>query len=192
VHIGLNKTPSGPFGSKRSETLSEDLKQLGFEIIRLKTGTPPRIKKNSIDYSKMEVQPGSPLKLSFEHFHPKYLPYSKQQFCFLTHTNDKTHKIIRDNLHLSAMYSGSIKGVGPRYCPSIEDKIVRFADKPRHQIFIEPESLSMDTMYLQGLSTSLPENVQEQIVHSIVGLEKAIFDKYAYAIEYDAINPIQL
>jgi tRNA uridine 5-carboxymethylaminomethyl modification enzyme len=172
--------------------LSKNLKALGFEIIRLKTGTPPRIFKDSINFNKIEKQPGSKLQLCFEHFEPVYVPYKKQALCWLTYTNEATHKIIRSNLKYSAMYSGNIKGTGPRYCPSIEDKVVRFSDKKRHQLFIEPESASLPTMYIQGLSTSLSETVQEKLVHTIVGLEKAKFQRYGYAIEYDAINPIQL
>jgi tRNA uridine 5-carboxymethylaminomethyl modification enzyme len=140
----------------------------------------------------VQLEPGTDQLLSFSHFNPIHLPYKKQVPCYLTYTNPKTHKIIKDNIHLSAMYSGHINGIGPRYCPSIEDKIVRFADRNRHQVFIEPESLSLNTMYLQGLSTSLPADVQDKLVHSIKGLEKAKIINYAYAIEYDAINPIQL
>ncbi len=188
THIGSVKTAEGPSKHKRSETLSVQLKDLGFKIIRLKTGTPPRIYKDTIDYDEMTIETGTNDQLCFSHFNPKYVPLKKQQVCYLTYTNATTHDIIRKNIKKSAMYSGQISGVGPRYCPSIEDKIVRFADKPRHQIFIEPESLSMDTMYLQGLSTSLPMDVQEKLVHSISGLKHAKFKKYAYAIEYDAID----
>jgi tRNA uridine 5-carboxymethylaminomethyl modification enzyme len=192
THVGNVNKEEGPQSLKRSEGLSEHLKTIGFELIRLKTGTPPRVQLDTINLSKLKEEPGTKQKLSFQHFKPQYLSFKNQVLCYLTYTNEKTHKIINDNIHLSAMYSGKIKGVGPRYCPSIEDKIVRFNDKPRHQIFIEPESLSLNTMYLQGLSTSLPENVQDQFVHSINGLEKAKIIKYGYAIEYDAINPIQL
>lgn len=188
THMGNIKKEEGPSSHKRSETLSTQLKNLGFKIIRLKTGTPPRIYKDSIDYDEMAVELGTKDKLSFSHFNQKFVPLKKQQVCYLTYTNDKTHEIIKKNINKSAMYSGQISGVGPRYCPSIEDKIVRFANKPRHQVFIEPESLEMDTMYLQGLSTSLPKEVQEQFVHSVVGLKHAKFKKYAYAIEYDAID----
>ncbi|MDE7433874.1 MAG: FAD-dependent oxidoreductase [Mycoplasmoidaceae bacterium] len=188
THIGDIKQEEGPSHHRRSETLSGQLEKLGFKIIRLKTGTPPRIYKDSIDYDKMSIELGTKDKLSFSHFDQRFVPLKKQQVCYLTYTNAKTHEIINKNIHKSAMYSGQISGVGPRYCPSIEDKIVRFANKPRHQIFIEPESLSLDTMYLQGLSTSLPKDVQEKLVHSIAGLEKAKFKKYAYAIEYDAID----
>jgi tRNA uridine 5-carboxymethylaminomethyl modification enzyme len=172
--------------------LSQYLKSIGFQLIRLKTGTPPRVDANSINFSKLKKEPGTKEKLSFVHFRPTYLSFNKQLLCYLAYTNKRTHQIIKTNIHLSAMYSGKINGVGPRYCPSIEDKIVRFHDKPRHQVFVEPESSKQDIMYLQGLSTSLPEHVQEKIVKSIEGLEKAKILKYGYAIEYDAINPIQL
>jgi tRNA uridine 5-carboxymethylaminomethyl modification enzyme len=190
--IGRDAKNEGPQSLPRSSALSNQLKEMGFEILRLKTGTPPRILKNTINFKEAIKQPGSSEKLCFSFFDKKFLPLKKQQLCYLTYTNEKTHQIIKKHLKESAMFSGKIKGIGPRYCPSIEDKIVRFSDKSRHQIFIEPESLSMNTMYLQGLSTSLPKKVQEEFVHTIKGLEKAKFDKYAYAIEYDAINPIQL
>jgi tRNA uridine 5-carboxymethylaminomethyl modification enzyme len=192
THIGNISKAEGPQSLKRSNNLSTFLKSIGFELIRLKTGTPPRIETDSIDFKKLIKEPGTNSLLSFQHYDSKYLDFNKQVLCYLTYTNDKTHKIIQDNIHLSSMYSGNIKGVGPRYCPSIEDKIVRFANKPRHQIFVEPESKKLKTMYLQGLSTSLPEDVQKKLVHSIRGLEKAKFNKYGYAIEYDAVNPIQL
>ncbi|MDR2461729.1 MAG: tRNA uridine-5-carboxymethylaminomethyl(34) synthesis enzyme MnmG, partial [Mycoplasmataceae bacterium] len=192
THIGLNSKNEGPMSLERSDTLSDNIRKLGFKIIRLKTGTPPRILTSSIDFNKMQIETGTNEKLSFSHYNSKVLPFSKQVPCYLTYTNEKTHKVIRDNLKLSAMYSGNISGVGPRYCPSIEDKIVKFPDKIRHQTFMEPESLSLPTTYLQGLSTSLPENVQEKFIKTINGLENAIFVKYAYAIEYDAIDPTQL
>jgi tRNA uridine 5-carboxymethylaminomethyl modification enzyme len=192
THIGDEKKLEGPQGLERSFGLSDQLKKLGFEMLRLKTGTPPRVLKTSINYTHLSKEPGTNKKLSFSFYDPHFLPFNKQTICYLTYTNEKTHQIINKNKQFSAMYSGSIKGVGPRYCPSIEDKVTRFADKPRHQIFVEPESLKLNTMYLQGLSTSLPKQVQEEFVHSIKGLEKAVFDKYAYAIEYDAINPVQL
>jgi tRNA uridine 5-carboxymethylaminomethyl modification enzyme len=192
THIGNVSKKEGPQSLKRSNSLSPFLKSIGFELIRLKTGTPPRIETNSINFKKLVKELGTNELLSFEHYDSKYLPFKKQAPCYLTYTNDKTHKIIKDNIHLSSMYSGNIKGIGPRYCPSIEDKIVRFANKPRHQIFVEPESKELKTMYLQGLSTSFPKDVQEKFVHSIKGLEKAKFNKYGYAIEYDAVNPIQL
>ncbi|GHU31632.1 tRNA uridine 5-carboxymethylaminomethyl modification enzyme MnmG [Bacilli bacterium] len=192
THIGDEIKQEGPQGLERSFGMSDQLRKLGFEMLRLKTGTPPRVLSNSINYAHLSKEPGMDKKLSFSFYRPHFLPFDKQVLCYLTYTNEKTHQIINKNKNLSAMFSGSIKGVGPRYCPSIEDKVTRFADKPRHQIFIEPESLKLNTMYLQGLSTSLPRQVQEEFVHSIKGLEKAVFAKYAYAIEYDAINPIQL
>jgi tRNA uridine 5-carboxymethylaminomethyl modification enzyme len=192
THIGDIDKKEGPQSLPRSEGLSKCLKTIGFELIRLKTGTPPRVMIDTINTKKLKKEPGSKQKLSFTHFDQQYVPYKKQILCYLTYTNKKTHKIINDNIQTSAMYSGKISGVGPRYCPSIEDKVVRFSDKPRHQIFVEPESLSLNTMYLQGLSTSLPKDIQTKLIHSIEGLEKTKIIKYGYAIEYDAINPIQL
>lgn len=192
VLIGHEIKDEGPDKQKSAKGLSGQLAQLGFKILRLKTGTPPRIAKESIDFSKAEIQLGSLGEYAFSYTTTKFLPLEKQQPCYLIHTTLNTHKIIQDNLKLSAMYSGNIKGRGPRYCPSIEDKIVRFADKERHQLFLEPESLSNNSIYLQGFSTSMPYDIQEKMVHSLPGLEKAIFLKYAYAIEYDAIYPTQL
>lgn len=179
---------AGPDGENPSLGLSPNLKRMGIKIVRLKTGTPQRIRKDSIDFSKLEPQYGSekPLKFSFTDSH--IVPYEKQILCWLTYTNSKTHEIIRKNLDKSAMYSGLVTGVGPRYCPSIEDKIVRFSDKPRHQLFLEPESIHTDLIYLQGFSTSMPIEVQDEMVHSLVGLENAEIVKYAYAIEYDSID----
>ncbi len=192
VLIGHEIKDEGPDKQRSAKGLSGQLAQLGFKILRLKTGTPPRIAKESIDFSKAEIQLGSLGEYAFSYTTTKFLPLDKQQPCYLIHTTLNTHKIIQDNLKLSAMYSGNIKGRGPRYCPSIEDKIVRFADKERHQLFLEPESLSNNSIYLQGFSTSMPYDIQEKMVHSLPGLEKAIFLKYAYAIEYDAIYPTQL
>ncbi len=192
VLIGHEIKDEGPDKQRSAKGLSGQLAQLGFKILRLKTGTPPRIAKESIDFSKAEIQLGSLGEYAFSYTTTKFLPLEKQQPCYLIHTTLNTHKIIQDNLKLSAMYSGNIKGRGPRYCPSIEDKIVRFADKERHQLFLEPESLSNNSIYLQGFSTSMPYDIQEKMVHSLPGLEKAIFLKYAYAIEYDAIYPTQL
>ena len=192
VLIGHEIKDEGPDKQRSAKGLSGQLAQLGFKILRLKTGTPPRIAKESIDFSKAEIQLGSLGEYAFSYTATKFLPLEKQQPCYLIHTTLNTHKIIQDNLKLSAMYSGNIKGRGPRYCPSIEDKIVRFADKERHQLFLEPESLSNNSIYLQGFSTSMPYDIQEKMVHSLPGLEKAIFLKYAYAIEYDAIYPTQL
>ncbi|MGA0875762.1 MAG: tRNA uridine-5-carboxymethylaminomethyl(34) synthesis enzyme MnmG [Bacilli bacterium] len=191
VLVGLSKRSAGPDGEKPSLGLSPNLAKMGIELFRLKTGTPPRIKRDSIDFSKMEPQYPSEGDLLFSSLSDQAKPYDQQALCYLIHTQPSTHDIIRANLKQSAMFGGLVTGVGPRYCPSIEDKVVRFADKPRHQLFIEPESLETDSMYLQGFSTSMPPQVQEQMVHSLPGLEKAVFLKYAYAIEYDAIVPTQ-
>lgn len=192
ILVGDQKTPSGPDQQKESKFLSNRLKELGFRIQRLKTGTPPRVEINSIDYSKTMVQPGTDAKLSFSYETTQFIPIEQQTPCYLTYTNETTHKIIRDNLHRSSMYSGIVKGIGPRYCPSIEDKIVKFSDKPQHQIFLEPESKEMNTIYVQGFSTSLPHDVQEEMIRTLPGLENCKILKYAYAIEYDAIDPLQL
>lgn len=191
ILIGKERTVSGPSGEPTTFGISQQLKQLGFDIVRLKTGTPPRIAKDSIDFSKMTIQPGDEEPHTFS-LDNKYYNQNPHEFCYLTHTSKKTHEIINLNLNLSAMYSGVAEGVGPRYCPSIEDKVVRFNDKDRHQIFIEPESMDLDDMYVQGFSTSLPRHVQEEMIRTIPGLEHVKINKYAYAIEYDAINPIQL
>ena len=185
---GHKVTSQGPDGEKPSLGLSPNLKKMGIKIVRLKTGTPQRIKKDSIDFSILEPQYGTdePLKFSFEE--SNIVPFEKQIVCYLTYTNSKTHEIIRKHLDESAMYGGVVTGVGPRYCPSIEDKVVRFSDKPRHQLFLEPESTHTDLIYLQGFSTSMPEEVQNEMVHSLKGLEHAEIVKYAYAIEYDAID----
>ena len=192
ILIGSENTPGGPHGEGRSNYLSDNLKKLGLNIIRLKTGTPQRIKKESIDFSKMHEEVGDNTYWTFSHdIKPQY-KINEQQKCYLVYTNEKTHEIIRQHLKESAMYGGYATGVGPRYCPSIEDKIVRFADKERHQLFLEPESIYYDEWYLQGFSTSMPRNVQEEMVHSLKGLENAVITKYAYAIEYDAIDPLQI
>ena len=192
ILVGHDITSSGPFGQRASLGLSPNLEKLGFKMFRLKTGTPARVKASSIDFSKGELQEGTDRPLSFSYETTKFIPIEKQLPCYLIHTTDETKKIIQDNLNKSAMYSGNVKGRGPRYCPSIEDKIVRFADKERHQLFLEPESADNDSIYIQGFSTSMPIDVQEQMVHSLPGLEKAEFILYAYAIEYDAIYPTQL
>ena len=194
ILVGSERTRSGPHGEKPSLHLSDKLASYGFEILRLKTGTPQRIAKNSIDFSKTKEEPGDPICYNFSNDEKTIYDPTKQIPCHLIYTTAETHKIILENLHKSAMYGGrdDIKGVGPRYCPSIEDKIVRFKDKERHQLFIEPESLYYDDMYLQGFSTSMPREVQEKMVHSLPGLENAIINKYAYAIEYDAIYPTQI
>ena len=194
IMISDEVTPSGPDGDKTTKNLSESLRKLGIELFRLKTGTPPRVLTSSIDFSKTKYEPGSD---EFLHFSEEtdindVLAPDKQVACYLTYTSDKTLEIIKNNINKSSMYSGVVKGVGPRYCPSIEDKVVRFSDKPRHQLFLEPESLSLDTTYIQGFSSSMPRDVQEEMVHSIIGLENAEIVKYAYAIEYDAVNPLQV
>ena len=182
----------GPDGERPSHGLSASLMENGLRLLRLKTGTPPRLDPSSIDFSKMEVEYGTPGKHAFSYDTTDFLPLDEMIVCHLCYTNSRTHEIIREHLSDSAMYGGIVKGVGPRYCPSIEDKIVRFKDKERHQLFLEPESLAFSSIYLQGFSTSMPEDIQEEMVHSLVGLEKAKFLKYAYAIEYDAIDPLQL
>ena len=194
ILVGSTRRREGPHGEKPSMFLSENLEKLGFKIIRLKTGTPPRIERSSIDFSKTQLELGDSNYLTFSFDNIKYYDVNKQEPCHLIYTTEETHKIIRENLSKSAMYGGldDIKGVGPRYCPSIEDKVVRFADKERHQLFLEPESLYYDDIYLQGFSTSMPYDIQEKMVHSLPGLENAKILKYAYAIEYDAIDPTQL
>ncbi|WP_186576865.1 tRNA uridine-5-carboxymethylaminomethyl(34) synthesis enzyme MnmG [Aquibacillus kalidii] len=190
VIIGDVSYESGPNNQRASVKLAENLEELGFELVRFKTGTPPRVNNHTIDYSKTEIQPGDE--------NPRHFSYETTEAildqipCWLTYTNEFTHKIINDNLGLSAMYSGMIKGTGPRYCPSIEDKIVRFHDKPRHQIFLEPEGRSTEEVYVQGLSTSLPEYVQREILRSIPGLENSEIMRAGYAIEYDSVVPTQL
>lgn len=190
---GHTATSHGPEDQPTIQTLSKGLAQAGIRMFRLKTGTPCRIRKDSIDFSKAEIQPGSSTFYSFSDTTKPddVLPIDQQEVCHLIYTTPKTHEIIREHLHDSAMYSGLVKGVGPRYCPSIEDKLVRFADKERHQLFLEPESRSLDTIYIQGFSTSMPIDVQEQMVHSLPGLEHCVIEKYAYAIEYDAVDPLQ-
>lgn len=191
---GHTATSSGPEDQPTVNTLSESLRKAGIKTFRLKTGTPCRVLKDSIDFSKAEVQPGTNEFLSFSTTTKEedVLPFDQQEVCHLIYTTSTTHQIINGHLHDSAMYSGLVKGVGPRYCPSIEDKLVRFADKERHQLFLEPESRSLDTIYIQGFSTSMPVDVQEEMVHSLPGLENCIIKKYAYAIEYDAIDPLQM
>ena len=194
VMISSETKSEGPDGDATTKNLSESLRNLGIRLFRLKTGTPQRIKTDTIDFSKTKYEPGSEEFLSFseETRQEDVLPFEKQIPCHLTYTTPKTLEIIRANLHRSSMYSGVVKGVGPRYCPSIEDKVVRFADKERHQLFLEPETSRLDTIYLQGFSTSMPREVQEEMVHSLIGLENAVILKYAYAIEYDAVDPLQV
>ena len=180
----------GPSKFARSEKLSHQLQTLGIEFRRFKTGTPARIYKDSIDYTKMELEEGDEGIYSFSFLSKMKL--AEQFPCYLTYTNEETHRIIKENIARAPMYNGAIKGTGPRYCPSIEDKVMRFYDKPRHQIFVEPESADSDLMYIQGLSSSMPRDVQEAMYRSIKGLENCRFAKYAYAIEYDCIDPLQL
>ncbi|PLS02193.1 tRNA uridine-5-carboxymethylaminomethyl(34) synthesis enzyme MnmG [Neobacillus cucumis] len=190
IILGELKYSSGPNNQQPSIRLSEHLEELGFELARFKTGTPPRVNSNTIDYSKTEIQPGDDVPRAFSYETTKYI--TDQLPCWLTYTNDQTHQIIDNNLHRSPMFSGMIKGTGPRYCPSIEDKVVRFNDKPRHQIFLEPEGRNTQEVYVQGMSTSLPEDVQLKILKTVPGLENAQMMRAGYAIEYDAIVPTQL
>lgn len=190
IIIGEYREACGPSGYKRAEHLTKSLQSLGFEIQRFKTGTPARILRSSVGFSKMEAQYG-------EYGIPKFsymtdYEVANSEVCYLTYTNERTHKIILDNLDRAPMYNGSIKGTGARYCPSIEDKVVRFRDKDRHQIFIEPEGVGTEEMYVQGLSTSLPYDVQEKMIRSIKGLENVVITRYGYAIEYDCIDPLTL
>ena len=189
--VGHEKFSGGPDGEKPSIGLSDSLRNMGIKLIRLKTGTPQRIAKESIDFSKGIIQLGNVEDEGFSYEDYEFIPIAEQIPCWLIYTTPETHKIINDNLLESAMYSGLVKGVGPRYCPSIEDKIVRFSDKPRHQLFLEPESYDTNSIYLQGFSTSMPKEVQDKMVHSLPGLENAKILKYAYAIEYDALDPTQ-
>lgn len=192
IIIGELMYSSGPNNSLPSIKLSEDLEKHGFQLQRFKTGTPPRVAKNTVDFSKMEEQPGdtTPHAFSYETLPQSYL--KDQISCWMTYTNARTHQIIRDNLDRAPMFSGVIQGVGPRYCPSIEDKIVRFADKPRHQIFMEPEGRDTEEYYVGDFSTSMPEEVQQQMLHSVAGLEHAQMMRPGYAIEYDIVEPWQL
>ncbi|MES5891314.1 MULTISPECIES: tRNA uridine-5-carboxymethylaminomethyl(34) synthesis enzyme MnmG [Bacillus cereus group] len=190
IIMGDLKYSSGPNNQQPSITLSEHLEELGFDLVRFKTGTPPRVNSNTIDYSKTEIQPGDDKPRAFSFETTKFI--MDQIPCWLTYTSTETHRLIDENLHRSAMYSGMIKGTGPRYCPSIEDKVVRFNDKPRHQIFLEPEGRNTQEVYVQGLSTSLPEDVQRAMLRTIPGLENVEMMRTGYAIEYDAIVPTQL
>lgn len=192
IIIGELKYSSGPNNSQPSIKLSESLLEHGFELNRFKTGTPPRVKASTINYSVTDEQPGDEKANHFSYETPNSAYLKDQLSCWLTYTNEKTHGIIQDNLHRAPMFTGIVEGVGARYCPSIEDKIVRFSDKPRHQLFLEPEGRHTEEVYVQGLSTSLPEDVQEDILHTIEGLENAEMMRTGYAIEYDVVVPYQL
>jgi len=190
MHSGERKTVGGRFGEPSSETLSDSLRDLGLRLGRLKTGTPPRIAKESVDFSRLEPAPGDAVPRPFSILTDRIpLP---QVLCHLTYTSQATHDLIRANLHRAPMYSGQIKATGPRYCPSIEDKVVRFADKQRHQVFVEPEGLEHPWLYLNGISTSLPPDVQDGVVRLLPGFEHAAIARYGYAVEYDFVNPQQL
>jgi len=192
ILCGNTKYSSGPNDEPTTSLLSQSLRSLGLELIRLKTGTPARIAIDSIDYSQLEPQYGDTVLHRFSETTKNPIPLENQVTVYLTYTTPETHKIIRDNLKRSSMYSGLVTGIGPRYCPSIEDKLVRFADKERHQLFIEPEGKEIPEMYIQGFSTSMPHDVQDLMIHSLPGFKDAVIKKYAYAIEYDAINPLEL
>ncbi len=191
ILVGSTRRREGPHGERPSNKLSDNLAKKGFPIIRLKTGTPPRIAKDSINYSETKLESGDDKYYTFSFDNKIYYDIDKQEPCYLIYTTKETHKIILDNLNKSSMYGGlnDIKGIGPRYCPSIEDKVTRFRDKERHQLFLEPESLYYDDIYIQGFSSSMPYDIQEKMVHSLPGLKNAKILKYAYAIEYDAIYP---
>ena len=188
IFRGHDKTSEGPDGQRPSIGLSQCLRDMGIETYRLKTGTPPRIKRDSIDFSKAKIEPGTPGHLAFSFMTRDFIPLEEQELCYLIYTNKTTHDIIKEHLDETALFSGNIVGVGPRYCPSIESKIMTFKDKERHQLFLEPESRYTDSIYLQGFSTSMSKEVQELMVRSLPGFENAVFLKYAYAIEYDAIK----
>ena len=187
-------TPEGPDHEPTTKDLSESLRKLGIELFRLKTGTPQRVRTSTIDFSKTKYEPGTDefIRFSEDTLKEEVLPYDEQLPCYLTYTTEKTKEIVKANLNKSSMYSGVVRGVGPRYCPSFEDKVVRFADKERHQLFLEPLTRDRELTYVQGFSTSMPRDVQEEMVHSVIGLGNAEIVKYAYAIEYDAVDPLQV
>ena len=192
--ISSEVTPEGPDHQPTTKNLSESLRKLGIELFRLKTGTPQRVRTSSIDFSKTQYEPGTNefIRFSEETKKEDVLPFNQQIPCYLTYSTEETKEIVKANINKSSMYSGVVRGVGPRYCPSFEDKIVRFSDKERHQLFLEPLTKDRELTYVQGFSTSMPRDVQEKMVHSLIGLENAEIVKYAYAIEYDAINPLQV
>ena len=192
--ISNEVTPEGPDHEPTTKNLSESLRKLGIELFRLKTGTPQRVRTSSIDFSKTQYEPGTNefIRFSEETNEEDVLKFEDQLPCYLTYTTAKTKEIVKANLNKSSMYSGVVRGVGPRYCPSFEDKVVRFSDKERHQLFLEPLTKDRELTYVQGFSTSMPRDVQEEMVHSVIGLENAEIVKYAYAIEYDAVNPLQV
>ncbi|AUB32162.1 tRNA uridine 5-carboxymethylaminomethyl modification protein GidA [Spiroplasma floricola 23-6] len=192
IYRGEEKYESGPNDEITTKSLSQTLVKLGLKTFRFKTGTPPRVKKSSIDLSKAIIEPGTNENLAFSFSTKKFVPFEDQEVCYLIHSTSDTKKIIEDNLYKSAMYSGEIESIGPRYCPSFEDKIVRFNTKETHQIFLEPESKSLDTFYVQGFSTSMPIEIQDKMLRSLPGFENVIVDKWAYAIEYDCVDPQQL
>lgn len=191
VHVGSVNYAAGPRGHRPADELAQALRALGLAVMRYKTGTPPRVHRRSIDFTRMELLPGDPVEHGFS-FHPTGRGWDHQQPCWITYTNTETHRVIQENLHRSAMYGGGITGPGPRYCPSIETKIMVFPNRERHQVFIEPEGLDTQEMYLAGLSTSLPEDVQLAFVRTVAGLEKAEFTRCGYAIEYDCLDSLQL
>lgn len=192
IMCGHEKHKGGPHGEKNSMFLSDSLAKNGIKLIRLKTGTPPRILKNSINFDEVQVEEGDKIPLTFSNFYKASYDVNNQRSCYLTYTNKETHKIIMDNLDKCALYSGMIKGVGPRYCPSIEDKVVKFNDKDRHQIFLEPERSDDIEYYVGGFSTTMPHDIQEKLLKTMDGLHNVVITKYGYAIEYDAIDPLQL